>query len=123
MKSNVVKENKQTGVSAKDVQSLLIVYLAKKLSVSPGSIDPKEPFYGHIIGGYQSSGMLTSLENRLGIKLPASIFYEYPDIATLSHHIVKEKLRSIENDKPTQRLQIHNQIPKLINKTSRLFRH
>ena len=125
MTSSSITQNQQShiGLSAKDVQGLLVAYLAKKLSVAPESIDPNEPFYGHIIGGYQSSGMLASLENRLGVKLSPAIFYEYPDIATLSHHIVKEKLRSVENNKSDGSSQIQNKIPKLINRAARIFRH
>lgn len=127
MKSSAVVQNKQveTSLSAKAVQSWLVAYLAKQLKVSPESIDPFDSFYGHIIGGFQSSGMAADLENWLGIKLSSAIFYQHPDIATLSHHIVKEKLRSAENetDRQTYRSQLHNQIPKLINKASRIFRH
>lgn len=111
------------GYSAKEVQSWLIVHLAEQLRVCPESIDPFEPFYGHIIGGFQSNGIAQDMEKWLGIKLSSSIFYEHPDIATLSHHIVKEKLRSEVMNNLTHRSQIYNQIPKLINKGIRIFWH
>lgn len=103
MKPNALTQNKQpqTNLSAKMVQAWLIAYLAKHLKTQPESIDPYEPFYGQLIGGFQSSGIVTDLENWLNIKLPSSFFYEHPDIATLSHHIVKAKLRSMESQSAT----------------------
>lgn len=125
MKSSIIAQHKpmETGLSTKTVQAWLVAYLAKHLKVSPESIDPFDSFYGHIIGGFQSSGMAADLENWLGVKLSSSIFYRHPDIATLSHHIVKEKLRSDEHNNSSSKLQLHNQIPELINKASRIFRY
>jgi len=84
----------QKDYSAESIQTWLVTNLAEQLNVSPESIDIHEPFYGYVIGGFQSWGIVTELEEWLGISLPSSVFYQHPDLTTLAQYLANEKRKN-----------------------------
>ncbi|GEM_PF-3855705 len=83
--------------TAETIKVWLVLHLAEHLNVSPESISTDDPFYGYVIGGFRSCGIVKELEDWLGLNLPSSIFYEYPDLEMLAWQLAKEQQREQTN--------------------------
>jgi acyl-CoA synthetase (AMP-forming)/AMP-acid ligase II/acyl carrier protein len=72
------------------IQQWLIDRVAVMLKVAPGRIDVREPFDYYGLDSAQAVEMAGDLEQWLGRTLPATLVWDYPNIAELSAYLAGE---------------------------------
>jgi polyketide synthase 13 len=78
----------------KDVlENWLIERIAEEIGLDPRMIDAEKLLYPYLMNGFQSFGVVTDLEKKLGCRLPASILYEQPTISALAEHLANKPKR------------------------------
>jgi len=87
--SAIIKTFKNNTLSAKDIQYWLISKLSEELGLDD-EIDIQEPFAHYGLSSITAVSLSGDLENWLGIKLPATLIWDYPTIEALSQYLQNE---------------------------------
>ncbi|MEG3436744.1 hybrid fatty acyl-AMP ligase/type I polyketide synthase [Pannus brasiliensis CCIBt3594] len=83
----VERENRQQG----SIESWLRENIARRLGISPRSIDPREPLASYGLDSLSVIRLSAELEDWLGRKLSPTLAYDYPTIEALSAYLSGEE--------------------------------
>jgi acyl carrier protein len=83
-------ENGNASRSAPTIQEWMILRLSEAIGVDPGQIDPRLPFASYGLSSLTAYRLTGDLAEWIGRDLPATLFWEYPTIFTLSQHLAGE---------------------------------
>ena len=75
---------------ATSVESLklwLIDWMARELGLDRSSIDTSEAFLSYGLDSVQAMTMVGDIEAMLGLRLPPTLAWDYPDINAMSDHL------------------------------------
>lgn len=79
-----------------DVQAIqvwLVTQLAERLGLEPDEIDLDEDFANYGLNSIEAVNLSGDLENLLGRRLPPTILWDYPNVATLSEYLAEDTSR------------------------------
>jgi acyl transferase domain-containing protein/acyl-CoA synthetase (AMP-forming)/AMP-acid ligase II/acyl carrier protein len=79
---------------ASDIQTWLIATVAHRLNIAPTEIDPQEAFVYYGLDSVATVSLAADLEDWLGCRLPPTVAYDYPTIASLAAHLPESASRS-----------------------------
>ena len=68
----------------------MISHLSVYLNVQPHEIDPGETFARYGLDSSVAVSLTSELADWLSYKLEPTLFWEYPSIEVLAHHLAKE---------------------------------
>lgn len=71
-------------LTSEQIESWMVEKIAKALNVPADSIDITAPFTEHGLDSVASLQITGELQEKLGRELDATLFWEYPSIASLS---------------------------------------
>jgi 8-amino-7-oxononanoate synthase len=72
------------------IQAWLVSQLAEQLKVAPQEINVRESFIHHGLDSVAAVGIFSKLEDWLGRRLPPNLFWDYPNIESLTGYLVGE---------------------------------
>jgi len=75
-------------MSTRNIQDWLITRIADLLQLSPDTIDIQESFSSYGLSSLDAVTLSGDLEELLGRRLSPTLVYDYPNILTLSHHLI-----------------------------------
>lgn len=75
------------------LQSWLTARLAEALGLSPEAVDVQKPFTEYGLDSIAGVFLAGDLENWLGLKLSATVLWEYPTVETLVQYLAAELQR------------------------------
>lgn len=78
---------------AQAIQVWLIAQLAERLGLEPDEIDLDEDFANYGLNSIEAVNLSGDLENILGRRLPPTILWDYPNVATLSEYLAEDTSR------------------------------
>ncbi len=84
------QENGPKLLSAAEIQSWIVSYLAELLELDPDEIDLAIPFDSYGLDSALAVGMTGDLEDWMGRELDTTLLYDYPTIAALAQHLAEE---------------------------------
>lgn len=73
--------------TADEIQHWLIENIARVLQLTPDEIDPAQSFEYYGMGSLEGVNLIADLEAWLSRPLDATLFWDYPTIAALAHHL------------------------------------
>ena len=73
--------------SVDSFKSWLIDWIVHELRIDRSSVDPSETFLNYGMDSVQAMTMVGDIEAKLGLRLPPTLAWDYPDIETLSAHL------------------------------------
>jgi acyl carrier protein len=73
--------------SVESLKSWLIDWMARELGLDRSSIDTSEAFLSYGLDSVQAMTMVGDIEAMLGLRLPPTLAWDYPDIDALSDHL------------------------------------
>ena len=76
--------------SREDIESFLLQFIAKSLSVSPNDVDPEQPFSAFGLDSLQTLTFVGELETWLQRSLSPTLFWNYPTVSSLAAHLSAE---------------------------------
>ncbi len=65
--------------------------LVDVLHIDSSEIEDDLPFASYGLGSINAAGLTGDLENWLGVKLPPTLLYDYPTIASLAHYLTEDQ--------------------------------
>jgi acyl carrier protein len=71
--------------SAAEIEQWLVALLAKHLKIA--TVDPLAPLGGYNLNSLSAMRLLHKLEQWLGESLPATLFFEYPNVRSISEAV------------------------------------
>jgi acyl carrier protein len=71
-------------LSTEQIETWMVQKIASALGVHPDTIDVQAPFTEHGLDSVASLQITGELQEELGRELEATLFWEYPSIASLS---------------------------------------
>ncbi|MEC4812786.1 MAG: acyl carrier protein [Scytonema sp. PMC 1069.18] len=74
--------------STEELQAWLISKVSEELELNPEDIDIQEPFAGYGLNSMTAVSLSGDLESLLGMKLSATLAWDYPTIEALANHLV-----------------------------------
>ena len=77
-------------LSAAEIQSWIVSYLAELLELDPNEIDLAIPFDNYGLDSAVAVGMTGDLEDWMGKELDPTLLYDYPTIEVLAQHLAEE---------------------------------
>ena len=77
-------------LEAHHIQAWLIARLAEFLHVDPSDVDPSQPLAEHGLGSLEALELSGALEDWLGLRLPATLAWDYPTVELLSAHLAEQ---------------------------------
>src|SRR5262245_21266291 len=83
MKQDVLLEE----TSVESLRSWLIDLLAREMQIDPAKIDTSRAFVRYGMDSMKAMAMVGDIEARLGLRLPPTLAWDYPDIDALSAHL------------------------------------
>lgn len=86
----LVQHQERRHFSASEIEGWLVAHIARVLAIDPAAIDVRQPFASHGLSSLQAVALSAELEDWLGRTLPATLAYDHPTIAALSHHLAGE---------------------------------
>jgi acyl carrier protein len=75
------------GATIDVLRAWLIDWLACDLGVDPRGVDPGQAFLSYGMNSVQAMTMVGDLESHLGLRLPPTLAWDYPDIDRLAMHL------------------------------------
>jgi acyl carrier protein len=78
-----------TELNSEEIERWMVQKIAGALGVHPDTIDVQAPFAEHGLDSVASLQMTGELQEKLGRELDATLFWEYPSIASLSAFLGK----------------------------------
>ncbi|MBE8968473.1 AMP-binding protein [Nostocales cyanobacterium LEGE 12452] len=93
-KSDTDQKSLKPTLTEKEIQTWLISHLAMYLKIPPDEIDIQEPFSTYGLDSAVAVSLTGELGQLLDCELEITLFWEYPDIETLSQYLV-EKFQSL----------------------------
>ena len=90
------KSAKKLSPAAATLQSWLVVQLANELKIQPDILDVHEPFTSYGLDSVKAVSLAGAIEDWLGIKLSATIAYDYPSIEALAGYLADLSSSSAE---------------------------
>lgn len=76
--------------SALEIQNWLVEKLAEIARMKPGEIDVHKPFASYGIDSVMAVAISGDLEEWLGRRFPATLIYDYSNIAVLARYLAEE---------------------------------
>ena len=73
--------------TAESIEAWLVREIAGRLGCSSEEIDVRKPFESHGLDSVEAVGMSGALENWLGVRLPATLAWDFPTIESLARHL------------------------------------
>ena len=73
--------------SAEAIQQWLLAQLAERLGIAPHDIDIREPFDSYGLSSREAVTLSGELEDWLGVRLSATLMYEYPTVEALARYL------------------------------------
>ena len=73
--------------TAESIEAWLVREIAGRVGSSPEEIDIRKPFESHGLDSVEGVGMSGALENWLGVRLPATLAWDFPTIESLARHL------------------------------------
>lgn len=95
-KSDTDQKSLKPTLTEKEIQTWLISHLAMYLKIPPDEIDIQEPFSTYGLDSAVAVSLTGELGQLLGCELEITLFWEYPDIETLSQYLA-EKFQSLSS--------------------------
>ena len=83
-------DNGNTARGAETIQAWMILRLSEALKVKPAQIDPRLRFDSYGLDSLTAYTLTGDLADWLGRDLPATLFWDYPNIVALSQHLAEE---------------------------------
>jgi acyl carrier protein len=87
--------------SIESLKSWLIDWMAHELRLDRSSIDTSEAFLSYGLDSVQAMSMVGDIEAMLGLRLPSTLAWDYPDIDALSNHLAA-RLTDLSSPAPKQ---------------------
>ena len=84
---------------AKAIEAWMTLRLSQELGIEPGQIDPGRPFTSCGLDSMTAFNLTGELADWLGRDLPATLFWDYPNIVALSHYLAQWDRKS--EDEPS----------------------
>lgn len=81
---------KSQTITSEDIQDWLTSKIAQEFNFEADEIDIQEPFARYGLNSMTAVSLSADLEDWLGIRLPATLAWDYPTIETLSEFLDKE---------------------------------
>lgn len=88
--SNAGKELQQKSLTAAEIQSWIVTYLADLLDIEPDEVNPSIPFDRYGLDSATAVGLTGDLEDWMGKKLDPTLLYDYPTVETFAQHLAEE---------------------------------
>ena len=83
-----MEQNSSLDTTSVDLlKSWLIDWLARELGLDHSNIDPRQSFLGYGMDSVQAMTMVGDIEAKLGLRLPPTLAWDFPDIDALSAHL------------------------------------
>src|SRR5262245_22271466 len=79
--------NETPSITEEKIQDWMVSYLRRSLKISAEEIDLTTPFASYGFDSLAAVTLTNELKDWLGIELPPTLAYEYPNIQLLSKHI------------------------------------
>jgi acyl carrier protein len=76
--------------TAETIQAWMILRLSEAIGVKPHQIDPQLPFVSFGLDSLTAFNLTGDLADWLSRDLPATLLWDYPTIASLSHHLAQD---------------------------------
>jgi len=73
--------------SVDSLKSWLINWMTSEMEIDRASIDPTKAFLSYGMDSVQAMTMVGDLEAKLGLRLPPTLAWDYPDIEAMSAHL------------------------------------
>jgi acyl carrier protein len=83
----MVLESSPAVMSVDSLKSWLIEWLSRELTLDRSTIDASEAFLKYGMDSVQAMTMVGDIEAMLGLRLPPTLAWDYPDINALSQHL------------------------------------
>ncbi|NDJ19428.1 acyl carrier protein [Myxacorys almedinensis] len=77
-------------VTATEIQTWIVNYLAELLEIDPDEINVTIPFDRYGLDSATAVGMTGDLEEWLGKTIDPTLLYDYPTVKAFSHHLAEE---------------------------------
>ena len=87
-------------LSADDIQAWLVAKLSEELHLEPEEIDVREPFAACGLDSLRAVVISGDLGDWLGLRLPATLAWDYPTIEALTHHLAEALTVKNEQSSP-----------------------
>jgi acyl carrier protein len=88
--TNAGKEKDKKMLTAADIQSWLVSYLAELLEINTDEVETTIPFDRYGLDSSALVGITGDLEDFLKIGVDPTLLYDYPTVKSLSEHLAKE---------------------------------
>jgi acyl carrier protein len=69
------------------IEAWLVREIAERLGCSSQEIDVRKPFESFGLDSMEAVGMSGALENWLGVRLPATLAWDFPTVESLARHL------------------------------------
>ncbi|MBW4511498.1 MAG: acyl-CoA-binding protein [Scytonematopsis contorta HA4267-MV1] len=76
---------------SEQIKAWLVSYVAELLKIEPDEVDCTVPFERYALGSADAASLTGELGAWLERDLPATLFYNYPNIETLANHLASER--------------------------------
>jgi acyl carrier protein len=76
--------------TSRAIEAWLVARIGQLLTIEPAAIDPNQPFAEYGLGSLQALELSGALEEWLGLRLPATLAWEYPTVRLLSAHLAEQ---------------------------------
>jgi polyketide synthase 13 len=81
--------------SAEAIEAWLVARVAAAVALDPLEIDAGEPFVAWGLGSVEAVALSGELEAWLGLRLPATLTWDYPTIRSLAGHLAERAGRRL----------------------------
>jgi len=80
---------RETSCSVETLRPWLVEWMAQELRIDPESIDSNETFLSYAMNSVQAMTMVGDIEAKLGLRLPPTLTWDYPNINALVSHLAE----------------------------------
>jgi acyl carrier protein len=84
------------------IEAWLVREIAGRLGCSSEEIDVRKPFASYGLDSVQAVGMSGALENWLGVRVPATLAWDFPTIESLAPHLAELVQQDRERERTTE---------------------
>jgi acyl carrier protein len=76
--------------SREAIEAWLAAQIASVAGVEPEEIDPRQPFARYGLSSVEAVGIAGDLEDWTGLRLPATLTWDYPNVQALARYLSEE---------------------------------
>ena len=75
--------------TAEGIERWLVDHVARAAHLDPSQVDPRDPFAEYGLDSRAAVGLSGDLEEWLGLKLPATLAWDYPTIELMARNLAE----------------------------------